>query len=82
LLIDFFVGVYLCLSVPIPGRVLFRGGSGIGDFGGFLRVCVPETEQNLKKPEKTCGNRRNAIDKARGKAEGELRYGSPHPHEH
>jgi hypothetical protein len=51
-------------------------------FGGFLRVCVPETEQNLKKPEKTCGNRRNAIDKARGKAEGELRYGSPHPHEH
>jgi hypothetical protein len=48
----------------------------------FLQQNVPETEQNRGKPEKTCGNQRNVIDKARGKDEGELRYGSPHPHEH
>jgi hypothetical protein len=49
---------------------------------GFLSEKVPESEQNLKKPEKTCGNRRFVVDKAPGKDEGELRYGSPHPHEH
>jgi hypothetical protein len=40
---------------------------------GFLRQNVPEFEQNRKKPEKTCGNRRIPIDKALGKDEGELR---------
>jgi hypothetical protein len=54
----------------------------MGVLQGFLRLNVPIFEQNREKPEKTCGNRRNAIDKALGKAEGELRYGSPHPHEH
>jgi len=49
---------------------------------GILRQKVPDCEQNLKKPEKTCGNRRIPIDKALGKDEGEMRYGSPHPHEH
>jgi hypothetical protein len=49
---------------------------------GFSAQKVPECEQNLKKPEKTCGNRRFVVDKALGKDEGELRYGSPHPHEH
>src|SRR5258707_41123 len=49
---------------------------------GFLKEKVPEYEQNRKKPEKTCGNRRIPIEKARGKDEGELRYGSPKPHEH
>jgi hypothetical protein len=51
-------------------------------FLDLMRVNVPKFEQNLEKPEKTCGNRRNLVDKAFGKAEGELRYGSPHPHEH
>ena len=49
---------------------------------GFLRENVPEFEQNLTKPEKTCGNRRFVVDKALGKDEGELRYSSPDPHEH
>jgi hypothetical protein len=49
---------------------------------GFLRGNEPYFGQNREKPEKTCGNRRNTVDKERGKAEGELRYGSPHPHEH
>jgi hypothetical protein len=49
---------------------------------GFLRENVPLFEQYREKPEKTCGNRRNGIDKARGKAEGELRYSFSHPHEH
>jgi hypothetical protein len=49
---------------------------------GFLHRNVPGFEQTLKKPEKTCGNRRIPIDKALGKDEGEMRYGSPHPHEH
>jgi hypothetical protein len=49
---------------------------------GFLEQNVPECEQNRKNPEKTCGNRRIPIDKALGKDEGELRYGSPQPHEH
>jgi hypothetical protein len=49
---------------------------------GFFGEKVPEYEQNRKKPEKTCGNPRNVIDKALGKDEGELRYGSPQPHEH
>jgi hypothetical protein len=40
---------------------------------GFLRENVPESEQNLKKPEKTCGNPRFVVDKALGKDEGELR---------
>jgi hypothetical protein len=48
----------------------------------FFDGNVPKSEQNRKKPEKTCGNPINAIDKEAGKAEGELRYGSPHPHEH
>jgi hypothetical protein len=49
---------------------------------GFFGPNVPNFEQNRKKPEKTCGNQRNVIDKALGKAEGEMRYGSPQPHEH
>jgi hypothetical protein len=49
---------------------------------GFLDKNVPVNEQNLKKPEKTCGNQRKVIDKALRKDEGEMRYGSPHPHEH
>jgi len=49
---------------------------------GFFAKYVLKFEQNRQKPEKTCGNRRNAVDKASGKAEGELRNGSPHPHEH
>jgi hypothetical protein len=49
---------------------------------GFFAEYVLKFEQNRQKPEKTCGNRRNAVDKASGKAEGELRNGSPHPHEH
>jgi hypothetical protein len=49
---------------------------------GFVAENVPLFEQNRKNPEKTCGNRRNVIDKARRKDEGEMRYGSPHPHEH
>jgi hypothetical protein len=49
---------------------------------GFSRQNVPEFEQNRKKPEKTCGNQRIPIDKALGKDEGEMRYGSPDPHEH
>jgi hypothetical protein len=49
---------------------------------GFFAKYVLKFEQNRRKPEKTCGNRRNAVDKASGKAEGELRNGSPHPHEH
>jgi len=49
---------------------------------GFLDGNVSEFEQNLKKPEKTCGNRRFSVDKALRKDEGELRYSSPHPHEH
>jgi hypothetical protein len=49
---------------------------------GFLHENVPEFEQNRKKPEKTCGNRRFVVDKALGKDEGELRYSSPDPHEH
>jgi hypothetical protein len=49
---------------------------------GFFEVNVSEFEQNLKKPEKTCGNRSFTVDKALGKDEGELRYSSPHPHEH
>jgi hypothetical protein len=40
---------------------------------GFLRQNVPDFEQNRKKQEKTCGNQRNGIDKALGKAECELR---------
>jgi hypothetical protein len=48
----------------------------------FFAKKVPEYEQNLKKPEKTCGNQRIPVDKARRKDEGELRYGSPDPHEH
>ena len=40
---------------------------------GFLRKKVPESEQNRKKPEKTCGNQRFVVDKALGKDEGELR---------
>jgi hypothetical protein len=48
----------------------------------FLPKKVPKYEQNREKPEKTCGNQRIVVDKALGKAEGELRYGSPHPHEH
>jgi len=40
---------------------------------GFLRKKVPESEQNLKKPQKTCGNPRIVVDKAPGKDEGELR---------
>jgi hypothetical protein len=39
-------------------------------------------DKNRKNPGKTCGNRRIIVDKALGKDEGELRYGSPHPHEH
>jgi hypothetical protein len=53
-----------------------------GDLLGFFKEKVPECEQNLKKPEKTCGNPRIVVDKALGKDEGELRYSSPHPHEH
>jgi hypothetical protein len=49
---------------------------------GFLHENVPKSEQNREKPEKTCGNRRFVVDKASGKDEGELRYGSPDPHEH
>jgi hypothetical protein len=49
---------------------------------GFWHQNVPEYEQNLRKPEKTCGNRRFVVDKALGKDEGELRYSSPDPHEH
>jgi hypothetical protein len=49
---------------------------------GFLGSIVPGFEQNRKKPEKTCGNRRIVVDKALGKDEGELRYSSPDPHEH
>src|SRR5579871_5098790 len=49
---------------------------------GFWWVNVSIFEQNQQKPEKTCGNRRNQVDNLRRKAEGELRYGSPHPHEH
>jgi hypothetical protein len=48
----------------------------------FLPENVPHFEQSREKPEKTCGNRRKSVDKAPGKAEGELRYGSPHPHEY
>jgi hypothetical protein len=65
-----------------------REGAGAvvaAEIGNFLGICeknVPVFEQNQEKPEKTCGNRRKGVDKARGKAEGELRYGSPHPHEH
>jgi hypothetical protein len=40
---------------------------------GFFAEKVPECEQNRRKPEKTCGNRRILIDKALGKDEGELR---------
>jgi hypothetical protein len=40
---------------------------------GFFAEKVPECEQNRRKPEKTCGNRRIPIDKALGKDEGELR---------
>jgi len=53
-----------------------------GGFVGIFEGNVPEFGQNPEKPEKTCGNRRNVVDKARGKDEGELRYGSPNPHEH
>jgi hypothetical protein len=49
---------------------------------GFFKEDVPDSEQNLRKPEKTCGNRRFVVDKALGKDEGELRYSSPDPHEH
>jgi hypothetical protein len=49
---------------------------------GFPASKVPVCEQNQEKPEKTCGNQRIVIDKALGKDEGEMRYGSPHPHEH
>jgi hypothetical protein len=38
-----------------------------------LRQNEPYFGQNREKPEKTCGNRRNAVDKERRKAEGELR---------
>jgi hypothetical protein len=51
-------------------------------FVGFLLGNVSKSAQIREKPEKTCGNRRKPVDKASGKAEGELRYGSPHPHEH
>jgi hypothetical protein len=44
-----------------------------GVFGGFFGENEPYFRQNREKPEKTCGNRRNAVDKERGKAEGELR---------
>jgi hypothetical protein len=40
---------------------------------GFSRKNVPEFEQNRENTEKTCGNRRNLIDKMLGKDEGELR---------
>jgi hypothetical protein len=36
---------------------------------------VPKTGQKQEKPEKTCGNPTNPVDKAFRKAEGELRYG-------
>jgi hypothetical protein len=49
---------------------------------GFFHKKVPVIEQNLKKPQKTCGNRRKDIDKVLRKDEGEMRYGSPQPHEH
>ncbi|HZY73727.1 MAG TPA: hypothetical protein VFE22_11520 [Edaphobacter sp.] len=52
------------------------------DFGLDSGRNEPKTAQNREKPEKTCGNPTNRIDKVCGKAEGELRYGSPHPHEH
>jgi hypothetical protein len=40
---------------------------------GFLRQNEPYFVQNREKPEKTCGNRRNRVDKKFRKAEGELR---------
>jgi hypothetical protein len=65
-------------AAPAPNR----GRRKTGIFSVFFDENVPKSEQNRKKPEKTCGNPINAIDKEAGKAEGELRYGSPHPHEH
>jgi hypothetical protein len=37
-------------------------------------ICL-KMDKNRKKPEKTCGNRTNLIDKVLEKAEGEMRYG-------
>jgi hypothetical protein len=63
-----------------PLRIV-EGGEG-SVFAGKFAKNVTDSEQNRRKPEKTCGNRRNLVDKALGKDEGEMRYGSPHPHEH
>src|SRR6185437_11223792 len=38
--------------------------------------------KNRKNPQKTCGNQRKPIDKLRRKADCELRYVFPHPHQH
>ena len=63
-----------CFFEGQSGVVLRAGGSRkLAILLGFLRQNVPEFEQNRKKPEKTCGNRRIPIDKALGKDEGELR---------
>ncbi|MBB5344799.1 hypothetical protein [Tunturibacter empetritectus] len=74
-----FLGIRLLPKTKVLVRFL-RLESGI--FLGIYEKNVPVFEQNQEKPEKTCGNQRKGVDKARGKAEGELRYGSPHPHEH
>ncbi len=43
---------------------------------------VLKTEQNRWNREITRGNRPFAVDKAFQRVEGELRYGTPDPHEH
>jgi hypothetical protein len=40
-----------------------------------LAVFYPFRDKNREKPEKTCGNRTNPVDKSLRKDEGELRYG-------
>jgi hypothetical protein len=39
-------------------------------------------DKNRKNPQKTCGNPRKPIDKPRLKADCELRYVFPHPHQY
>jgi len=58
------------------------GGNVHRPLKSFSAQNVPETGQNRRKPEKTCGNKLKRVDFLFGKAEGELRYGSPDPHEH
>src|SRR5665213_1001372 len=47
-----------------------------------MQVFGGGTYKNREKPQKTCGNQQKPIDKQRWKADCELRYAFPHPHQY